>query len=247
MMVHRVDDMLSKLHDFVGEFGNRFLQKKRDKSGRYRLEHNEIFTTKFAPIMWKFINQYIAKNSKICQWLESCGIALVGKGDHKIMIVSQGVGLFPKQEELHSLWDTETGRKRKECSGSILTPSPMRGTEKRSRHGGGICSVKAFVEQHPESQNRFVRHLTGITHKGICAELADQSQKNVQAVALAVSINMSKVLSEHCVNEGILHITLDECCIESTVTQSLVMWTCICEGCREWKRELQNEEWLKAN
>jgi hypothetical protein len=197
--------------------------------------------------MWKFINQYIAKNSKICQWLESCGIALVGKGDHKIMIVSQGVGLFPKQEELHSLWDTETGRKRKECSGSILTPSPMRGTEKRSRHGGGICSVKAFVEQHPESQNRIVRHLTGITHKGICAELADQSQKNVQAVALAVSINMSKVLSEHCVNEGILHITLDECCIESTVTQSLVMWTCICEGCREWKRELQNEEWLKAN
>ena len=55
-MVHRVDDMFTNLHGIVEEFGNRFAQKKRDKSGRYRLEQNEI-----TPIMWKFINHVYMK------------------------------------------------------------------------------------------------------------------------------------------------------------------------------------------
>jgi hypothetical protein len=199
--------MIIKIDNFLSNIAIRFPTKKKDKNQRYKLSPVEIFPESDRDIIWNFINRYLAKNTQRRQWLESCGIQLMGSGVSRTMLVSSTVNIcldtFPKgNAELSQIWDNESGsKKRKQCS-SLLTPEPC--AQKKSRYKNGMCSVKPFIEQHSKSQTRIVSKLSKIAQQGIRAELGDKSTENVQAVTLAVSVNISKVLSEYCINEGIL-------------------------------------------
>ena len=67
-----------------------------------------------------------------------------------------------------------------------------------------MCSVNHSLNNIPKWQARIASELSLIAQQGIRAELGDTSTANVQAVMLAVSTNISKMLSEYNVNEGIL-------------------------------------------
>ena len=201
--------MLIKLGNFVSEIPTRYPTKKKDKNDRYKLTPGDIFPQINHNIMWNFVNRYIAKNPQRSQWLESCGIQLMGSGMHQTVIVSSTANIyldtFPAGDiELSLIWDyVSCSKKRKD--NCLRTPEASSDTaSKRSRYGGGICSVKPFTEQHSESQTRIASKLSQIAQQGIRAELGDTSTTNVQAVMLAVSTNFSKGLSKYCVNEGIL-------------------------------------------
>lgn len=153
-----------------------------------------------------------------------------GKWRSQNMIVVQESGCtkhhFRIREKLQSLSETEASSKSKECSQTVSTPSSMSYTQKRSRSGGGICSMKAFVEQHPESQLELQDIWLASSLK-----LANKLQKNVQAVAQAVSIHISKVLTEHCYNEGIYN---SRRMLHHIYSQTFAgkTGTCTCEGSR---------------
>ena len=131
--------------------------------------------------MWRFINRYLLKSSQRSQWLEGCGISFMGQGKNKIMLIESNTTLtlctFPnKDTEFDSIWDCESGEKRK----TDETPTSS-DHFKRSRHGGGPCSVTLFTEQHPESRRKIVKHLCKVAIRGIRAELSDVSSENVHA------------------------------------------------------------------
>jgi hypothetical protein len=161
--------------------------------------------------MWKFLNLYVSnKNQNIYGWLESCGIELLGKGDLGDFMVSPHVDIclssFPYQEKLKDDWDCEFGTKKRKQRSILLTPEPSAGTaQKRNRHGGEICSVKPFVEQHSKLQARIVSKLSKVAQYRIRAELGDKSTiMNVQAVTLAVSGYLRRELTKYCTDESVL-------------------------------------------
>jgi hypothetical protein len=199
--------MVIKLGNFLTDLAIKFPTKKKDHNQRYKLTHVEIFPESDRDIMWKFINRYLAKNAQRSQWLERCGIQLMGSGVNRTMIVSSKVNIcldtFSKGDEEFSLiWDhASSSKKRKQCS-SLQTPEQC--AHKRSRRGGGICSVKPFVEHHSKSQTRIVLKLSKIAQQRIRAELGDKSTKNVQAVTLAVSGHLRRELTKYCTDESVL-------------------------------------------
>jgi hypothetical protein len=199
--------MILKLGNYLTDLAIKFPTKKKDQNQRYKLTPVEIFPESDRVIMWNFINRYLAKNAQRSQWLERCGIQLMGSGVNRTLIVSSTINIcldtFPKGDlELSLTWDHESGsKKRKQCS-SLLTPEPC--ADKRSRHGGGICSVKPFVEQHSKSQARIVTKMSKIAQQRIRAELGDKSTMNVQSVTLAVSGYLRRELTKYCTDESVL-------------------------------------------
>jgi hypothetical protein len=150
------------------------------------------------------INRYLLKSSQRSHWLEGCGISFMGQGKNKIMLIESNITLtlstFPnKDTEFASIWDCESGEKRK----ADKTPTTT-DRVKRSRHGGGPCSVKPFTEQHPESRRKIVKQLSKVAIRGIRAELSDISSDNVNAVTLAVSGYLRRELTKYCTDDSVL-------------------------------------------
>jgi hypothetical protein len=197
--------MLNRLDDTVSGFKEKFAATKRTPTGRFQIKYDDVFQENEKVEMWKFINRYLLKSSQRSQWLERCGIRFMGQGKNKIMLIEANTTLtlsaFPnKATEFDSIWDCESGEKRK----ADKTPTTT-DRVKRSRHGGGPCSVKPFKEQHPDSRRKIVMHLSKVAIRGIRAELRDVSSENVHAVTLAVSSYLRRELTKYCTDDSVLH------------------------------------------
>jgi hypothetical protein len=127
--------MLNRLDDTVSGFKEKFAATKRTPTGRFQIKYDDVFQENEKVEMWKFINRYLLKSSQRSQWLERCGIRFMGQGKNKIMLIEANTTLtlsaFPnKATEFDSIWDCESGEKRK----ADKTPTTT-DRVKRSRHG----------------------------------------------------------------------------------------------------------------
>ena len=84
---------------------------------------------------------------------------------------------------------------------SAMTPNPV-STKKRMKRSVEFAPLPHSVQCMLIVN--IVRNLTKSTSGQVRDDLGDKSTNNVSAVTLAVATNISKVLSEYYVNEGIL-------------------------------------------
>jgi hypothetical protein len=54
--------MLIELRDIADTFENRFKDKKKDKFGRFKVKHDEIFSSELSSRMWKFLTNLASRS-----------------------------------------------------------------------------------------------------------------------------------------------------------------------------------------